>query len=420
MALSVGSYPQIRLKEARIRRDEAPPYEHRKQQHRAVRSAAEHTFEAVFNQWVEFRRLSLKEGRQSTLSQIMLPFVLVVQNNAFTVLPQKLAKASIAADFKASGSGFAYYLQPADVEKRSVKMICPRATLLNELTLSRITVGMWRLMDWNMPEKELLEFIDGCLALGVTTFDHADIYGNYGVEEAFGKALRIRPSLRAEIELVTKVGIALVSSARPEHRLKHYNTEPAHIRHSVEHSLRSFNADYIDLLLIHRPDPLMHFDEVAEEVERLKQAGKIKAFGVSNFTPAQFQAVNTFTPLATNQIELSPFHTSPLTDGTLDQLQGIGVPPMIWSALGGGRLFNDSDSIAQRVRATASQIAEQHGVSVPTIIYAWLLQLPSNPVVITGSRRLGGVRDAVTATRLQLDRQDWFAILEAATGVEVP
>ncbi len=299
-------------------------------------------------------------------------------------------------------------------------MICPRATLLNELTLSRVTVGMWRLMDWNMPEKELLEFIDGCLALGVTTFDHADIYGNYGVEDAFGKALRMRPSLRAEIELVTKVGIALVSKARPEHRLKHYNTEPAHIRHSVERSLRSFNADYIDLLLIHRPDPLMHFDEVAEEVERLKQAGKIKAFGVSNFTPAQFQAVNTFTPLATNQIELSPFRTSPLTDGTLDQLQGIGTPPMIWSALGGGRLFNDGDSIAQRVRSTASQIAEQHGVSLPTIIYAWLLQLPSNPVVITGSRRLGGVRDAVTATGLQLDRQDWFAILEAATGVEVP
>ncbi|WP_230414410.1 aldo/keto reductase [Collimonas silvisoli] len=298
-------------------------------------------------------------------------------------------------------------------------MNCPRATLLNDLTLSRITAGMWRLMDWNMSDQELLGYIDACLALGVTSFDHADIYGDYGVEDAFGKALRIRPSLRAEIELVTKVGIALVSPARPEHRLKHYNTGPAHIRHTVERSLRSFNTDYLDLLLIHRPDPLMRFDEVAAEVEKLKQAGKIKAFGVSNFTPAQFQAVHSFTPLATNQIELSPFHTSPLTDGTLDQLQSIGAPPMIWSALGGGRLFTEGDSAAARIRATASQIAERHGVSVPTIIYAWLLQLPSSPIVITGSRRLGGLRDAVSATALQLERQDWFALLEAATGIEV-
>jgi predicted oxidoreductase len=212
------------------------------------------------------------------------------------------------------------------------------------LTFSRIAAGMWRLMDWRMSEKELLGYIDGCRDLGATTFDHADIYGNYAVEDAFGKALRIRSSMRAEIELVSKTGIALVSPARPEHRLKHYNSDPTYIRHSVERLLRNFNTDYLDLLLIHRPDPLMRFDEVAEEVERfkrLKRDGKIKAFGVSNFTPAQFAAANTVIPLATNQIELSPFRTSPIADGSLDQLQAAGVPPMIWSALGGGRLFDD-------------------------------------------------------------------------------
>jgi predicted oxidoreductase len=298
-------------------------------------------------------------------------------------------------------------------------MTCPRITLLNELTFSRIAAGMWRLMDWRMSEKELLGYIDGCLELGVTTFDHADIYGNYAVEDSFGKALKIRPSMRAKIELVTKTGIALVSSARPEHRLKHYNTDPAHIRHSVERSLRNFNTDHLDLLLIHRPDPLMRFDEVAGEVERLKRDGKIKAFGVSNFTPAQFAAANTVMPLATNQIELSPLRSSPIVDGSLDQLQAAGVPPMIWSALGGGRLFDDSDSAAASVRSVASHIANQQGVSMPSVIYAWLLRLPSNPIVITGSRRLDGVRDAVAATGLQLDRQDWFAILEAATVAEV-
>jgi predicted oxidoreductase len=298
-------------------------------------------------------------------------------------------------------------------------MICPRASLLDGQTLSRIAAGMWRLMDWNMSEDGLLGYVDDCLALGVTTFDHADIYGSYGVEEAFGKALKARPSLRTQIEIVTKTGIALVSSNRPEHRLKHYNTDPAHIRHSVERSLRNFNTDYLDLLLIHRPDPLMRFDEIAKEAQQLKQVGKIRAFGVSNFTPAQFHAMNTFTPLATNQIELSPFQTNSITDGTLDQLQGIGVSPMIWSALGGGRLFAEGDSAAARVRSTASQIASQHGVSLLTVIYAWLLRLPSNPVVITGSRRHDAVHDAVTATGLKLDRQDWFAILEAATGAEV-
>lgn len=298
-------------------------------------------------------------------------------------------------------------------------MICPRVTLLNELTLSRVAAGMWRLMDWRMSPRALLAYVDACLALGVTTFDHADIYGNYAVEAAFGKALKLRPSLRAEIELVTKVGIALVSSSRPEHRLKHYNTDPAHIRDSVERSLRNLNADYLDLLLIHRPDPLMCFGDVAGEAERLKQAGTIKAFGVSNFTPLQFQALSTFTPLATNQIELSPLRTTAITDGTLDQLQGIGITPMIWSALGGGRLFDEGDNAAARVRSAAGQIADQHGVSMLTVVYAWLLQLPSNPIVITGSRRPEGIRDAVNATGLQLDRQDWFAILEAATGIEV-
>lgn len=298
-------------------------------------------------------------------------------------------------------------------------MICPRTSPRDGLTLSRIAAGMWRLMDWKMSENALRGYIDDCVALGVTTFDHADIYGGYAVEEAFGKTLKAHPSLRTQIELVTKTGIALVSPNRPEHRLKHYNTTPEHIRGAVERSLRNFNTDHLDVLLIHRPDPLMRFDEIAREVEQLKRAGKIRAFGVSNFTPAQFQAMNTFTPLATNQIELSPFRTEPIADGTLDQLQGVGVPPMIWSALGGGRLFAEGDSAAARVRTVASQIADKHDVSMLTVIYAWLLRLPSDPIVITGSQRRDAVRDAVTATELQLDRQDWFAILEAATGNEV-
>lgn len=173
---------------------------------------------------------------------------------------------------------------------------------------SRFVMGYWRLMDWNMSARQLVSFIEEHLDLGVTTVDHADIYGGYQCEAAFGEALTLAPHLRERLQIVTKCGIA--TTARAENKLGHYITDRRHIILSAEQSLKNLATDHLDMLLIHRPDPLMDADEVAEAFQHLHQSGKVRHFGVSNFTPAQFTLLQSRLPftLATNQVEISPVH----------------------------------------------------------------------------------------------------------------
>lgn len=286
------------------------------------------------------------------------------------------------------------------------------------LSLSRIVAGMWRMAEWSMTPTERAELINQCLELGVTTFDHADIYGDYAVETLFGEGLQLIPSIRESIEIVTKCGIKLVSDKKPSHSLKHYDTSAAHIRASVENSLKVLGTDYIDVLLIHRPDPLMHYDEIAETFSKLAAQGKVKHFGVSNFTATQLNALHKRYPLVTNQIELSPLQLSPMDDGMLDLLQDLAIPPMLWSALGGGRIFNPV-FLQSEAGITLKGIAEEWNVSLTTLVYAWLLKLPSHPLILTGSGRIEAIEEAVQACDLLLDRITWFKILEAVRGFEV-
>ncbi|WP_253384353.1 aldo/keto reductase [unidentified bacterial endosymbiont] len=284
---------------------------------------------------------------------------------------------------------------------------------------SRFVMGYWRLMDWNMSSLQLASFIDEHLELGVTTVDHADIYGGYQCEAAFGEALRQAPALRQRMEIVTKCGIA--TTARPEHTLGHYITDSRHIINSAEQSLTHLATDYIDLLLIHRPDPLMEADEVAEAFLNLHQSGKVRHFGVSNFTPAQFALLQSRLPftLATNQVEISPVHQPLLLDGTLDQLQQLRIRPMAWSCLGGGRLFNDEQF--QPLRNELETIAlELNARTIEQVVYAWILRLPSKPLPIIGSGKIERVRSALAAEELQMTRQHWFRIRKAALGYDVP
>ncbi|SAK47383.1 aldo/keto reductase [Caballeronia fortuita] len=285
---------------------------------------------------------------------------------------------------------------------------------------SRVVAGMWRVMRWNMSREALAAFIEECVAMGVTSFDHADIYGGYEAEALFGDALASRPGLRAHIQLITKAGIKLVSPARPGHRVKHYDSSGAHLRESVERSLRALRSERIELFLLHRPDALMDAEELAREVERLNQEGKVGAFGVSNFEARDFDALHARLPLATNQIELSPFMSTPLEDGTLTALQAARVTPMIWSPLGGGRLFDEQDPVAARVRETLQAIQRERGVaSWVSIAYAWIFRLPSRPIAIAGTQRIDGMRDAVNALDIELTREEWYAIWQAARGREV-
>jgi predicted oxidoreductase len=285
--------------------------------------------------------------------------------------------------------------------------------------LSRIVAGMWRMSEWDMAPQQRLAFIEQCLELGVTSFDHADIYGGYGVEALFGEALALKPALRERMQIVSKCGIKLLSPNRPGHTIQHYDTTAAHITASVENSLRQLRTDYLDLLLIHRPDPLMDFDEMAATFTRLRGEGKVKHFGVSNFSRHQFEALNRRIALATNQVEFSPLHLAPMFDETFDGLQDLGVAPMIWSPLGGGRLFSGGDAAGERLRAVIQQVADEVQRPFASVVFAWIMQLPCKPVPLTGSGRIAAIEEAVQATQFTLSRQQWFEILRAARGHEV-
>lgn len=286
-------------------------------------------------------------------------------------------------------------------------------------TFSRLIMGYWRLMEWQLSPAALLDLMKYHLDLGVTTIDHADIYGGYQCEEAFGHALRLEPSLRDRMEIVSKCGIAL--TAKPEHALNHYNTGKVHIIASAEDSLRKLATDHLDLLLIHRPDPLMDADEVADAFISLKQAGKVKHLGVSNFSARQFELLQSRLPfpLVTNQLEISPLNQSTTLDGTLDLCQQLRIKPMAWSCLGGGRLFDGQEYAP--LRAELEQIRHEVGAqNIEQLVYAWVMMLPSQPLPLIGSGKRERIAAAVAAESIALTRQQWFRIRKAALGYDVP
>jgi predicted oxidoreductase len=286
--------------------------------------------------------------------------------------------------------------------------------------LSPIVAGCWRLDQWGWTPQERLRWIEQCVELGVTSFDHADIYGGYTVEALFGEALALAPGLRSRLQLVSKCGIQLVSPQRPQHRVKAYDSSRGHIVASVEHSLKALRTDHLDLLLLHRPDPLLDADEVAEAFEHLRTAGKVQHFGVSNYSPAQFELLASRTSLVTNQVECSLLHPAPLHDGSFDQMQRLRLSPMIWSPLAGGRLFSGNGEREQRVRSALEAVAREYGCSAATVAHAWLLRLPCRPHPIVGSRRIEAMREAVAALSLRLDAPTWHALWSASAGHPVP
>ncbi|WP_164962050.1 aldo/keto reductase family oxidoreductase [Rubrivivax sp. JA1026] len=285
--------------------------------------------------------------------------------------------------------------------------------------LSPIVAGCWRLHEWGFDVAARVRWIERTLELGITTFDHADIYGGYRVEALFGEALAAAPGLRQRLRLVSKCGIKLVGDARPAHAIKSYDSSRGHIVASVEASLRALRTDRLDLLLLHRPDLLADPDEIAATFDALRRAGKVLHFGVSNHTPSQFALLHRRFPLVTNQVELSPLQMQALADGTLEQALDLGLPPMIWSPLGGGRLFRGDDEQARRVRAVLEALGAEHGVSAATVAYAWILRHPSRPVPITGSSRIEALAEATAALALRLPAEAWYRVWQASMGHEV-
>ncbi|WP_394245019.1 aldo/keto reductase [Vibrio astriarenae] len=288
---------------------------------------------------------------------------------------------------------------------------------------SEMVQGYWRLAEWGMSPKQRLDFLKQHIALGVTTVDHADIYGNYECEQLFGEALALDKSVRNDIEIVTKCDINLCGDKTPERKVNHYDTSAAHIYQSVNNSLQRLNVDEIDVLLIHRPDVLMNADEVAEAFQELHKVGKVKHFGVSNFSTHQFDLLQSrlSKPLVTNQVEINPLNFEVAHDGTLDQMQRLRTNPMAWSCLAGGTLFNPQSEQAKRVMSVLEEIRIEIGAgSVDQVIYAWVRRLPANPLAIIGSGKIQRVQAAVESIQFELTREQWYRVWIASKGHGVP
>ncbi|MBP1842722.1 putative oxidoreductase [Rhizobium petrolearium] len=295
-----------------------------------------------------------------------------------------------------------------------------RIQLSPELELSRLVYGLWRIGDdSNTSSKHVQAKIETCLAQGITTMDNADIYGGYTAEVTFGAALKASPSLRGKIEIVTKCGIVAPAGRHSAVRGKHYDTSAEHINASVEASLRDMATDYVDLLLIHRPDPFMDPDETGPALDALVASGKVRAVGVSNFRPYDFSLLQSSmeSQLLTNQIEISLLATDVFTNGDLAYLQERAIAPMAWSPLGGGSLFKPENAA---LIAVLERIAVEQGVDATAVAVAWLLAHPANILPVLGTNNPDRIKKIGDATKVAIDRQTWFELYTAAIGKPVP
>lgn len=291
-----------------------------------------------------------------------------------------------------------------------------RISLTNNVTVSRLIYGMWRLSDdTDTSASHVQAKIEACLAQGITTMDQADIYGGYEAEEVLGHALRAAPQLRDQIEIVTKCDILVGAGRYASTRVKHYDTSAAHIAASVDHSLQLMATDYIDLLLIHRPDPLMDHRETGAALDAAVASGKVGSVGVSNFKPHDWNLLQSAmqTPLVTNQIEISVLETSAFTNGDLAFLQERDVPAMAWSPLAGGALFSGDNP---KLLALLGTIGD--GDSAAAAV-AWLLAHPARILPVLGTNNLSRIQALDAACGIAMDRETWFEIYEAANGCEV-
>ena len=276
----------------------------------------------------------------------------------------------------------------------------------------------WGVWGENFSTAQYDTIINQCLEIGLTEFDHADIYGHYTTEADFGNALKNNSSLRGKMQLITKTGIQMLTPNRPQHAIKSYNTSAKHIKESVETSLKNLHTDYIDTLLIHRPDILLNPIEVADCIATLKKEGKIKSFGVSNFTTSQVELLSKHTSIEHHQVEISITNLNAFNDGTLDQCQLKNISAQAWSPWGNG-LFTDKTEKNIRILSTAEKLAAQYETGVNEILLAFLYAHPASIVPVIGTTQFERIKQAKAAMQINLAREDFYKLWCASTGVEV-
>ena len=300
-----------------------------------------------------------------------------------------------------------------------------KVSINQHVSYSQIIQGFYRADKWNMSKQELNTFIHQLVENGITTMDHADIYGHYTVEKMFGDALNLSPELKSQIEIVTKCGIVKPNAIFPDQTEHRYDVSKKHIKRSVERSLNNLQVDVIDTLLIHRPSPLMKPCEITEALQELVEEGKVKSFGVSNFRRSQYELLNECLKddrfhIAVNQVEISPYHLDAFHDGTIDDMYKDQVKVMAWGPFAGGRLFDSSDKVAKRVLPVLKQIASSHQTSVEAVVIAWFMKHPASILPILGTQHMTRVQQAIKGLEIQLSDQEWFDIYTAAQGYDIP
>jgi predicted oxidoreductase len=276
----------------------------------------------------------------------------------------------------------------------------------------------WGVWGENFTTKQYEQIIDQCLSIDLNIFDHADIYGHYTTEADFGNVLKGNSSLRSKMQIITKCGINMLTPNRPHHQIKSYDTSTNHIIKSVEHSLQNFHTDYIDTLLIHRPDILIDVEEVANTITALKQSGKIKSFGVSNFTTGQVALLSKHISVEHHQVEISVTHLNSFDDGVLEQCQIMNIEAQSWSPMGNG-LFAEQNEKNSRILETASALSNHYNCSINQILLAFLYAHPSNIAPVIGTTKFERIAEAKNAKDIELKREDFYKLWSASTGKEV-
>ncbi len=277
-----------------------------------------------------------------------------------------------------------------------------------------MTWGNW---GKNLNTKEFIELIKVCLKSDITTFDHADIYGGYTTEKAFGKAFIESGIQRDQIQLITKCGIKYVTESR-NYGIKHYDYSAEYIIWSVENSLKNLKTDYLDVLLLHRPSPLMEADEIAKAIDKLKNQGKLRSFGVSNFTSSQTELIRQKIAVDFNQIQFSASQLDAMTDGNLDYMQQHQITPMAWNPL--GSVFREKNEQTIRLNLLLENLSQKYDVEPDTLLLAWIMRHPSQILPVIGTTNPERIKNAVLVSSLILELEDWFSIWVASMGNKVP
>ncbi len=276
----------------------------------------------------------------------------------------------------------------------------------------------WGIWGENFTTSQYEQKINQCLEIGLDIFDHADIYGHYTTEAEFGNALKGNTNLRSQIKIITKCGINMLTPNRPQHAIKSYDTSAAHITKSVEQSLQNFHTDYIDTLLIHRPDILIDVEEVGATITELKKAGKIKSFGVSNFTTSQVALLQKYIPVEHHQVEISVTNLNAFENGILDQCQLEKIEAQSWSPMGNG-IFTENTDQHSRILAQADSLSKEYECSINQILLAFIYAHPSQIVPVIGTTKFERISEAKKAMEIELKREDFYKLWTASTGKEV-